>query len=395
MGRTEDQFQLSEPMARVLLPWLDSAEWDSHQLVRWLQGYDLPALGGDEEPYVWLLYGLPAGRDRHLRETQLAERTARLIEAQPDVFRPGDMPERLLYNLLFLCSGLSAPDQLAEPLHMMYERRTLDGNWLGIELYDALMSAIIPNQLDNRFYDVWRRMLEGEAPEPFRGNIYDGFDGILWMPKSKLTRGEPDLEALGHALWMMSRHLDQESDRRTEFSVLLNNVQDVYFDRPAWEIDLLHLANEYNWARWAVECLPDLSIFVGDVEPHRCPTLNGKIQDCKRIIVWWPFKRVLDAGVDVANYWVETEKSFCQDQVFQVILPQSEMKFIDDLASFLEPSRIDNPYSSSSSVVGNIADAMSAFELVLGRDDQRAQILERVHKDILVEENISSFSDSR
>jgi hypothetical protein len=388
MERAEEQIQFFEPMSRILLPWLDSAEEDLNQLVRWLQGYDLPAAGGEEEPYVLLLNGLPVGKDRNLREKQLAARTALLIKEDPDIYRPGDMPEKLIYNLLFLCSGLNAPDELADPLYKMYERDSLEGNWLGIELYDALISALIPNQVDNRLYGLWKLMLERNAPRQFRGNEYDGFDGILWMPKSEATRGEPDIKALGYAMLVMARYLDQAPDRRTEFSFLLNNVQDIYFDHLTWEIDLLNLAHEYNWPKWAVECLPDLSILLGDVEPQRCPTVDGKLQDCKRLIVWWPTMRVLQAGADFANYWFKTERSFCQEQVFQVILTQNEKEFIDDLASFVEPYRRYNPYSSSFSVVGNIAGAMAEFELVLGPNDWRAEIIKKVHKDILEEENI-------
>ncbi|MDQ3802388.1 MAG: hypothetical protein M3416_00810 [Acidobacteriota bacterium] len=378
-------------MSKVLLPWLDSADQDTHQLSRWLQGYDLPAIGSDDEPYVWLLYGLPPGGDYHLRETQLAERTARLINERPDVLRPGDMPERLLYNLLSLCSGLSAPDQLAEPLYAMYERRALEGQWLGVELYDALLSALVPNQVDDRLAGVWRRMLDGEEPEPLRGNMYDGFEGILWMPKSRLTRGEPDLGSLGHALWVMSRHLDGTPHCRLEFTSLLDKVQEIYFGHPTWKTDLLNLAHKYNWVRWAVECLPDLSFVVEEVEPALDRHAGG--EKITRLIVWWPFTKVLEAGAAAADFRFKTEKSFCDKQVFQVILPQREMQFIVGLASFVEPYRIYNPFPSPASVVGNIADAMSAYEDKLGRDDQRSQILERVHRDILEEGRIYSFKD--
>ncbi len=393
MGDSDHEYLTIESMSQVLLPWLDSDEIQLNQLMRWLQGYDLPVLGSDDEPYIWLLYGLPDGAERSVRETQLAERAASLIEMSPDVHRPGKRPDQLLFNLLMLCVGLSSPEQLGEPLLDMYERRALNGHWRGVALYDALLSALIPNQIDSRLYPVWKRMLEGQEQDVLPGNEYDGFEGLLWMPKSKLTSGEPYLEAIGYALKIMTTHLESFPDRRPEFISLLDKVQDLYFDYPTWDIDLLHLAHEHQWPVWAVECLPNLSIIIGDVDPQRCHFESLETQRCKRLAVWWPFTKVLEAGVDVANFWYETEKSFCHDQVFQVVLPQNIMSFIVDLASYVEPNRIDNPFASTSSVVGNIADAMSAYELEVSVEDPlRAKILEKAHKDILEEgELVFSF----
>jgi hypothetical protein len=385
MNRTDEQFQPDESISRALSGWLDGAHGDTHQLKRWLQGYDPPAFGGDDEPYVWLLHALPVGGDYHLREVQLAERAARLLDEQPDVTRPGGMPERLLYNLLFLCSGLHCPNQLAEPLHAMYERRALEGHWLGVELYDALLSALIPNQADNRLCGIWKGMLEGDGEGPLGGNAYDGFEGILWMPKSRMTRGEPDLESLGYALWTISRQLNDPNDnphRRSEFTALLNKVQDAYFGHPTWKTDLLNLAHKYKWATWAVECLPVLSFLVRDMN-LQCQTVDGEALTCSRLLVWWPVAKVLEACKAVGGLWYSTEGSLCNEQVFDVILPQSEVPFIADLASYMESNRRNNPFPSSHSVVGNIAGALSMYESKLGQNHQRSKILERAHKDIL------------
>jgi hypothetical protein len=362
--------------------WLDSVDSGPWQLARWLQGYDLPALGGGDEPYVSLLYALPVGGDRHPYETRLAERAASLINDEPDVHRPGDMPERLIYNLLSLCSGLHAPDLLADPLYAMHERRALRGQWMGVELCDALLSALVPNQADNRLWGVWRRMLGGRETESLRGNEYDGFEGVLWMPASRQTDGEPDLKALGYALWMMSRRLNEHPHNRLEFSSLLERVQAVYFDHETWGIDLLRLANEFEWPKWAVDCLPDLPHIVGDVEPDLCHAGRESEHDCKRVIMWWPYVELAKAGAAIADFWYKTEKTFCEGQVSQLILPQKEMEFVTGLAPHLEPKRDKNPYPSQSSVVGIIADALSDYKFALGRDDEGSRILKRAHKGI-------------
>jgi hypothetical protein len=390
MNSLQREHQPIESMSGILIPWLDFTEGNLTQLTRWLQGYDLPAMGSDE-PYILLLYGLPVGEDRYVREIQLAERVAHLLNTEPDVNQLGKRPQQLLYNLLFLCAGLSCPDQLAEPLYRMYKRRRLHGQWLNGSLHNALLSALIGNQIDNRLHDVWEGMLEGQSHEFLPGNVYDGFEGILWMPESKETRGEPSLKAIGYALKVIAWHLDEHPKRRPEFTSLLDKVQDVYIGHSTWEIDLLYLANENQWPKWAVECLPSLSIILEEAEPHRDSLDDKKQQHYTRLAVWWPFNKVLEAGVRYANYWYEPEKSkpLCNGNVFEVIIPQHITPFIIELASRVEPSRIDNPYPSPASVVGNIADAMSLYELeLIGKNPVQAEILGSAHKVILEEGEI-------
>ena len=52
----------AEPVAGtriVVTAWLAKEDWNSKQLTDWLQGYDLPAFGHSDEPYLWLLRGIP------------------------------------------------------------------------------------------------------------------------------------------------------------------------------------------------------------------------------------------------------------------------------------------------------------------------------------------------
>ncbi len=41
---------------------------------------------------------------------------------QPDINRPGDRPDQVLYNLLWLCARPGDRDRLGPPLKRMYER---------------------------------------------------------------------------------------------------------------------------------------------------------------------------------------------------------------------------------------------------------------------------------
>src|SRR2546425_483054 len=106
----------------LVTKWLTKTNWQPGELIDWLQGYDMPPVGHDEEPYVWLLRGLPEADERHEAEKEFAKRVAVLLLDEPDVKRPGKRADQVLYNLFMLGAGLSCPDELAVPLYEIYER---------------------------------------------------------------------------------------------------------------------------------------------------------------------------------------------------------------------------------------------------------------------------------
>src|SRR5690349_4207802 len=123
---------MTEFTPNFMTQWLFSNDWTTTQLVDWFQGYDLPALGHDEEPYFWLLRSIPEGSNRYQTEKAVAVRIAVLLKEQPDLKLPGKRPNQVLYNALMMSAGLSCPDELAEPLSEMLERKELHGNWRGV-----------------------------------------------------------------------------------------------------------------------------------------------------------------------------------------------------------------------------------------------------------------------
>src|SRR4051812_6329866 len=73
------------------------------QLWGWLQGFGLPPVGDDEDPYRWLLYGLEAFDEPSIR-VRFAARVRESMDRSPnlDVDPPGKRPKQLLYNLFKL-----------------------------------------------------------------------------------------------------------------------------------------------------------------------------------------------------------------------------------------------------------------------------------------------------
>ena len=243
--------------------WLRQEDWQPQQLIDWLEGHKLQRVGYEDEPYVWILRGLPLGDERCWAETRLAQRVATVLEDEPDVKKPGKRPEQVLFNLFMLCAGLNCPDELNKPLRQVLGRKALKGEWLGVDLRYTLQGALTWNQLDRHLESVWDAMLSGKGHDFLPGDEYVGFDGILQMPESEATRGEPYLAAIGRALGAMALLLEGETDRTLEFAALIEKVTNTHPLRPDdWDVRLALEAEKNAWPAWAKRYLVE----VGDSE---------------------------------------------------------------------------------------------------------------------------------
>jgi hypothetical protein len=255
--------QISEPVRWVrsqVIPWLEDSQRNPEQLVKWLQGDDLPAVGHDDSPYQLILDCLPVGADRHRHETLLATLAAQLLTREPDRQPLGDRPAKLLYNLLLLCSHLTKRDILAEPLYAMFERGQLNGEWNGVSLPALLRSALIMNQADARLQSVWVAMCGGIPDAFLQGSLYDGIDGVRLMRPSREIAGTPAFEAIGQALQAAAVYLEKDDLRKgiaahaRKFCALLERVKATYPDWPDWDAQFARLARQYQWPNWARQC---------------------------------------------------------------------------------------------------------------------------------------------
>jgi hypothetical protein len=254
-----DEIRENESLVRmrtIVRNWLASDDWNTTQLIDWFQGYDLPALGHDEEPYLWLVRGIPEADERYPAEKKFASRAAVLLKEQPDVKRPGKRPDQVLYNLLMLCAGLACADELFDPLFEVLERQKTQGNWRGIDLRTALKAALISNQKDSRLLPVWEdALLDGE--QRFLAiDEYEFIDATRLMPPSAAKRGEPAVDAIGKALKIVAKRNEHQEMREEIFASAAKKVIDTYPGRPMWGRDLLLQAVQQEWPKWAIETIP-------------------------------------------------------------------------------------------------------------------------------------------
>jgi len=297
-----------ERLWEEMRPWLVGPADDNTQLIRWLQGYDLPPVGDGDEPYLWLLRSLPADGDRGAAERALAGHLARLLDTQPDVNLPGRWPRRLLYNALTMAAALGIPAILSESLIAMFERRVLAGEWQGVQLSGALRSALIYNQRDQRLKTDWQRMLDHGCHEYLLGDAYSGLEGILNMPGA--NPGTVDGDALGSGLKRIAERLKRvdPTPRRgqmvTAFRRLLDHV-DQTVPHAFSDLDLVKLADQHEWPDWTIEALPRLCF--------RLVLGNGKLSfGC-----WRPLATIFDATGKSTH-----ESSFCREGVQIIAIPR-------------------------------------------------------------------------
>ncbi len=245
-----------ERMRTLVAGWLASEHWTTGQLIDWFQGYDLPALDRGEEPYLWLLRGIPDANERHSAEKKFATRVAALLREKPDVKRPGKRPDQVLYNLFMLCAALSCPDELFDPSVEVLERQAMHGKWRGIDLRTALKAALISNQKDSRLLSVWEEALRNGNQRFLAIDEYEFVDAARLMPPSLARRGEPHLPAIGRALKVVAERHETDGTREKVFASLAKRVIDTFPGRPMWGRDLLLQAVQHEWPKWAVEIIP-------------------------------------------------------------------------------------------------------------------------------------------
>ncbi len=240
-----------ELMKEFLEGWLSSPIWTTADFMALLSGEgEFPPVGGEAEPYAYLLRGLPVGNRRPPAVEEFARRAAALLGERPDL--DDGVDERALYNLFRLCLGLACPDRLAEPLFAMLGGNERLGKYGRNDLRAALRAAMIHNQMDQRLWPVWDRMLKGEAAE-LPGRVRDGFEGVAHMPESGEQRSRPDLEKLGWALRRMADELDNAPEREAKFADLLGALRSIWLR--SWNEEFRALSMDFCWPLWTKDLL--------------------------------------------------------------------------------------------------------------------------------------------
>jgi hypothetical protein len=306
--------------------WLGQSAWSSRPLIDWLQGYDLPPGGNEDEPYSFVTQ--ECARLDPAQRRSFLERVAALLMEEPDVTRPGTRPNQVLYNLLLLCASLPDGTRLGPGLCSIYTRGRLRGKWLGVNLRDALCSALIANQVDDKLAGLWIDMLDGRKHPFVGGDEFVGFAGLL----RKDNPGAPDLKTLGVGLTRLVVLLgEQHLERVIQLKKLIASVLEWHPSWPSWSLDLIKIADEGRWRNWAVDCLPDLWI-----DPDYPSNKEG------HWFIWSLLWRPLNAYALQANLVCEFRAHRCGGRVTEGVLSPEVAKIGRLAANIFENKRKQN-----------------------------------------------------
>lgn len=216
---------------KQILEWLNQSSPNTQLLTEWLQGYHLPSSRYEVASYDWLLRGVALIDEVPEAEALFAARVADLLDEAPEAESLDGQRHEILHNLLRLCAALRRRPQLGPALLRMYER-LMDNRPITFpsELRFALTNALIFNQHDKALHNVWKAMLNGEKHELLIGNQVTGTEAMIWSTESEATWGQPNYNAIGHALGKIARYLKAEAivEPDASFRRLLELGKQVY-----------------------------------------------------------------------------------------------------------------------------------------------------------------------
>src|ERR1039457_6140470 len=162
-----------EKTLRSILRWATAERPDRAQLIGWLQGFGLPEFNNREStPVQQVLESVPEGEERvwSVLARELADlMSADESEAAALVRNAATYRE----NLFSMAKAIGPRRELQEGLDRAYQRAwqgfEREGqSGLGNEGATWLLEAMIRNQVDARWEDIWNRYLSGgEHPEDF------------------------------------------------------------------------------------------------------------------------------------------------------------------------------------------------------------------------------------
>lgn len=158
----------------------------------WVRGRRM-ALPPDEPSYR-LLHRLAVA---HQKMERLGELGAILLQKWIDGEWKVVNFEEAAYNLLHVATELRDGRQLGRLIWMLYQRRIVQGDYLGTQLTEPLLEAMIANQTSGDEVELWDRLLGGYLDEYVDGTREQGERGLVgWAKPDEIENALARLVAL-------------------------------------------------------------------------------------------------------------------------------------------------------------------------------------------------------
>lgn len=381
----EDKPLTESPVIRTIKTdlenWLNIDAWSFDELRRLIKGYSLPALGYDEEPYIWIMRSLHLSN--FVYSQKLAKRIAKfIVEEKPYTRRNRSDSDKLFYNLFYLSAELNCKAELGKPLSEVLDyfqsnksaRNQFFSDEKSYYLKGAFKEALISNQTSNSFLSVWKEILK-QTPDFFlQGNIFDGSRAILFMPDAE-NPNKPAVDEIGWALKMTANYLEPGKNRHERFRDLIVQIKEVWSDYPNWSETMIRQAIKNDLHDWAIVRLDNLVLPIGR-------TTAGNWQEYFVWEIYVPFLEELKKELGLGF------EQISKNGVIRKIRASREVAlFLAKVSPTVEKIRINSPFRSYKSMIGianqGFMELESHFTSI--KEIKLALLLDAVRKRILVE----------
>lgn len=168
-----------DEMRVKMLRWFDERA-PREQLQRWLQGYDLPAVGDEESPVFWISAGLSAHKEH--RDVLIERVQDCLDQCGKGSFSHVRWQEEYQVNLFDLSANLRAPAAFRDQLGANHSRLERTSPIMKIRPGLSLLNAMVLNQNSGHFQEIWRQRIERADTESLYQNLRFGLRGMAWTP---------------------------------------------------------------------------------------------------------------------------------------------------------------------------------------------------------------------
>ena len=344
-----------------LQKWLSRKRWTPNEVSALLLGYALPPLGYDWAPDEWIAHAIADEEQLNPNTTirlMLAERLAQFLPTCLEAVSNRHEREELLNSLFHICVRLANPSKLGPGLLEIYRKLNRNRGKLRPSLQVVFAEALAHNQIDDELEDLWLRLISGEQDRVISNNPQVAFSGLCQIPtiapstllnaferlsSASSIRDELLISALSSLIFAIDRGLPGLVEKRS-VARRANRLRRGT-DPAKWDELVIRRADRDHWPTWAVLCLE--SLFV---------PLPPGTEGMRRWLTWcniFPFLRSTP-GISVRS-------ELCESEVYEIESEQSLQPF-ESIISAIETARLQNPYSSSSAMLGALLTVAYSIE---------------------------------
>lgn len=158
-----------------------------------------------------------------------------------------------------------------------------------------------------------------------------------------------EFDWLGEGLRFLADYLEHDHNRRPKFRDIVSQVAEHKgIEQKRMEINLILLADLFEWPQWSVQCLPTLCV----------PMDTHSDSSRQTLLVWKPIVDVIPE-----NYDFKILERLCSGELLLLDAANQTATLVQRFAFRIDLHRLRNPFPSSRSAHGVVAQALLDIQL--------------------------------